>query len=466
MRPHGSITGPLIIILLGVLFLIHAISPDFPLTDWFGLYWPYLLIIWGVVALLEVSFRTFRGSAIPTNGVSGGAWLIIILIAIAGFGSFELRDRDLWWQNTDWSRGFDSAFGEEHEFAINAVQRDIGAAPHIVLQNFRGDAKIIGTNGTELTVGGHKTIRATKEEIAERTNAETPVEVVQDGGKVLIRCNQNRANRRAAVITNLDISVPKGASIEVNGSSGDLDISSVAGDVNLRSGSAGVRLQDIGSNVTVDTRRSDLIRCSNVKGSVDVRGHGSDLELARIDGRVTINGDYTGTVSLQQLSNLVHIQNMRADLQIASIPGELRWDRGSLNLQNAVGPVKVSAHSTDVSLQAISNSLDVSVDRGDIDVKQERAPLANIVVHAGSGNIELALPLAANFALTATTDHGQVENDFGDGLKEQTSGQGARLEGSVGSGAGPSVDIVTGRGTITVRKSGNAGQTSAASVVN
>jgi DUF4097 and DUF4098 domain-containing protein YvlB len=224
-----------------------------------------------------------------------------------------------------------------------------------------------------------------------------------------------------------------------------------------------MRLQDIGGNIIVETRRSDLIRCTNVKGNIDVRGHGSDLELNRIAGQVVINGEYTGTLSLRSLNNVLHLQNIHTDLQVERIPGEIRLDRGSLNIQDAVGPLRVNAHSTDLSLEGVSSAMDISVDRGDLDLKPGKLPLAKITAHTGSGNIDLALPLAASFALTATTDSGQVENDFGDSLKEQTSGRGARLEGSAGSG--PSVDLVTGRGTITVRKASEPTQTTVASVV-
>ena len=35
-----------------------------------------------------------------------------------------------------------------------------------------------------------------------------------------------------------------------------------------------------------------------------------------------------------------------------------------------------------------------------------------------SGNIELAVPAAAHFALNANTANGEIDNQFGDGLKE------------------------------------------------
>ena len=221
--------------------------------------------------------------------------------------------------------------------------------------------------------------------------------------------------------------------------------------MNISSANAGVRLQDVGGRVKVETSRSDVIRCENIKGDVDLRGHGDDVELYKIAGQVTISGDYRGSVSLRELAKPVRVENSRTKLEVQQIPGEVRLDRGSFTAQDVVGPVTLTTHSTDVSFDGFSAGLELTVDRGDIDIRPNRSPLGKIAVHATSGNIELALPQAAKFALNASTERGEIENDFGDSLKESSSGHGAKLEGTVGSG--PDVDLVTSHGTITVRKS-------------
>ncbi len=449
MRPRGSITGPLILIALGVLFLLHTISPQFQIGEMIAQYWPYLLIVWGVLALLEVCVRAMRGAPIPTNGVSGGGWLIVILICIAGLTTFEVRRPDNWWRRAGFERGIE-AFGEERDFSLTTTQRTVGKTPHIVIESFRGDAKIVGNDGTEVTVSGHKSIRAFQSPEADRANSQTPVEVLVQGNTVIIRCNQDKAGIRTPVTTDLDLSVPRGASVEATGTLGDFDVSSLAGDVDLSSENAGMRLQDIGANVKIDTRRSDLVRCTNVTGTIDLRGRGTDVELTKIVGQVSINGDYTGTLSLRDVAKPVRLENMRTQLEVEQVPGEIRLDRGSLNAQNVVGPVKLTTRSTDVTLDGFTNGLELTVDKGDVDLRPGRLPLGRMVVHTRSGNIELALPQTATFALTASTDHGEIDNEFGEALKEQTDGRGARIEGAVGSG--PNLNLVTGRGSITVRK--------------
>ncbi len=449
MRARGSVTGPLILIAIGVLFLIHAVSPDFRIGEMLAEYWPYLLIIWGVIALIEVGIRAARGAPIPANGVSGGAWVLVILICIVGLSSYEVRRSDNWWRRAGFERGI-QAFGEEHDYSVNTSQKTVGKTPHIVIESFRGDAKIVGTDGSDVTVTGHKTIRAFEARESDNANSQTPVELLVQGGTVIIRCNQDKAGSRTPVTTDLDISVPKGATVEATGAVGDFDVSSIAGNVDLSSENAGMRLQDVEGNVTIDTRRSDLVRCTNVKGTVDLRGRGTDVELTNIAGQVTINGDYSGTLSLRDVSKPVRVENMRTQLDVEQVPGEIRLDRGSLTVQNVVGPVKLTTRSTDVTLDGFTNGLELTIDKGDIDLRPGRLPLGKMVVHTRSGNIELALPQTASFALTASTDHGEIDNEFGEALKERAEGRGARLEGAVGSG--PDLSLVTDRGSITVRK--------------
>jgi Putative adhesin len=71
-------------------------------------------------------------------------------------------------------------------------------------------------------------------------------------------------------------------------------------------------------------------------------------------------------------------------------------------------------------------------------------------VHSHSGDIDLAMPQSANFALLASTDHGSIENDLGVSFNEHTEGHGSRLEGT--SGNGPDLHLNTNRGDITLHK--------------
>jgi len=163
-----------------------------------------------------------------------------------------------------------------------------------------------------------------------------------------------------------------------------------------------------------------------------------------------VNGDYTGSVALRDLAKPVRLASMRTQLAVQQVPGEIRLERGSLNARNVIGPVKLTAHSTDITLNGFTEGLDLTVDRGDIELRPQSVPLGHIAVHARSGNIDVALPAAAKFAMNAATGNGEVDNQFGGGLKERSEGRGAKLDGSVGDG--PDLSLITQHGNITVRK--------------
>jgi hypothetical protein len=84
-------------------------------------------------------------------------------------------------------------------------------------------------------------------------------------------------------------------------------------------------------------------------------------------------------------------------------------------------------------------------------------------VRSRTGRIELALPQGSKFDLTATSNRGSVDNEFGEPLKlEPTGRRGATLRGSNG---GPSVNISTDNGQVTVRSASTADSTPPARTV-
>jgi DUF4097 and DUF4098 domain-containing protein YvlB len=250
----------------------------------------------------------------------------------------------------------------------------------------------------------------------------------------------------------MDILVPRGSTIEATGRVGDLDIASLTGAVDVTTDNGTVRIDDIGGDVNVDTRKSDDIHCSKINGSISLRGHGSDVDLSKIAGHVSISGDYNGSISLREISKPVRIESMRTQLDVQAVPGSLVLERGSLDAQNVTGPVKVGTQATDVTFNRFTDAVEIAVDRGDIQLKPAHLPLGRMTVRTRSGDIDISLPDKAPVAVVATTNHGEIQNDFNPALKEDTREHGARLEGAIGSG--PTITLSTDHGDIVLKKAG------------
>jgi len=446
---RGSVIGPLILIGLGVLFLFRNLWPEIPLVDMISRFWPFLLIAWGAIRLLEILFWSMTGKPLPRNGVSGGEWALIFVICIVGATMYTAHNAPSWFPSGRAWRRVVVNMGESYDYTFTPVEKPCARNCRIIIESFRGNAKI--TAGTDLTVkaSGQETVRSFQQNDADSANKQTPLELIQQGDQIIIRTNQDKVSDRVQPNADLDISVPDGSSIEAHGRYGDFDVQGINGNVNIISDNAGVRLENVGGNVLVDTGASDTIRAVDVRGSVELKGHGDDVELQNIAGLVTVNGTYVGQIQLTNLAQPLRWEDPQNSMAFEKLPGQVRASRGEFTGNNVVGPIRLKARSSDVQLSDFTQSLDLTLDRGDIDLKPGKN-LPKMEVHTRSGDIDLALLPGAKFDLRASTEHGDASNDYGDPLREDASGHGANLVGT--TGAGPQLRLETGRGTVTVRK--------------
>ena len=444
---RGSVVGPLVLIAIGFMFLMKNIRPDLPLFNMFMDYWPFLLIAWGVLRLLEILVIYFRGGKLPVSGVSGGEWALVIVLAIVG--------SSVWGVHRFSRDGFGKirvggveVFGESYDYPVELSNIKASKTARIVIDNPRGNTRVVGADIEEVRVNGRKSVRAMGKDEADKANTQSKVQMSAAGEVVTIYGNQDRADG-PRVSTDLEISVPRGASIETRGRYGDVEISDVNGEININSDNAGVRLQNLGGRVRIDTRKSDILRATGVKGDVELKGRGRDIELEDIAGTVLINGAYSGETSLRKLAKGVRFESAVTEFRVERIPGELQLSLSALTGHNLIGPVMVKAKSKDVRFTDVTESINLDIDRGDVELRPGKTT-PKIDVKISSGDIELGLPPQSKFTLNATTRRGEITNDFDPRLKEDKENNGGTLAGTLG--AGPEIKLSTNRGSLTLVK--------------
>ena len=444
---RGSVVGPLVLIAIGLVFLMKNIRPDLPLFNLFMDYWPFLLIAWGVLRLLEILVIYFRGGKLPVSGVSGGEWALVIILTVVGSSV---------WGVHRFSRdglgkirvGGVEVFGESFDYPVELSNIKASKTARIVIDNPRGNTRIVGADIEEVRVNGRKSVRAMGKDEADKANTQSKVQMSAAGDVITIYGNQDRADG-PRVSTDLEISVPRGASIETRGRYGDVEISDTMGEVSINSDNAGVRLQNLGGRVRIDTRKSDILRATGIKGDVELKGRGRDIELEDIAGLVTINGAYSGETSLRKLAKGVRFESAMTEFRVERVPGELQLSLSSLTGHNLVGPVVVKAKSKDIRFTEVTESINLDIDRGDVELRQSKTT-PRIEVKISSGDIELALAPLSKFTLNATTRRGEIINDFDQRLKEDKENNGGSLVGTLG--VGPEIKLTTNRGSLTLMK--------------
>ena len=449
---RSSVIAPLLLILIGGVFLIRNVWPEIPLGDLLSRYWPFLLIAWGGLRLLEILVWAVSSKPLPRSGVSGGEWLLVIFLCIAGSVMYTARHYT-WLPSGRSLRGWVVNMGESYDFTLPTATRSAGKSPRVVIEAFRGNARITGADAEDLTVMGRKTVRSFQQTDADKANGQTPIELVQQGDQWIVRTNQDRVSDDLRVSEDLEITVPKGATIEAHGRYGDFDVRGVNGGVEVNSDNAGVRLDDIGGDVRVDVRKSDIVRATSVKGTFDLKGHGQDVELQNITGQVTITGDFLGQLQFRNLEKPLRFEASHTTLELEKLPGQIHMSLGDFTGNNIIGPVRLNARARDVQLSDFTQSLEMTLDRGDIELRPgSKNPVPKMDVKTRSGDIDLAAPPTAKFDVRLTTQRGEAHNEYGSPLTVEDEHRGQTIAGTVGGG-GPQLRLQTDRGTVTMRKS-------------
>jgi len=443
MRPR-SLTGPLILVIIGGLFLWRNMHPEAPIYEVLALYWPFLLILWGLLRLIEVAWpgSSWRG------GFSGGEVVLIVLICI--FGSM------LWagYRNgIHWSGEGLSVFGNEYDYPI-AVKAPAAGMKRVVFEVARGNIKVTGADTQEVAVNGNKVVRSFQREDADRTNNNTPLEIVPEGDHLLVRANQDRVADNQRLSDDIEVTVPKAMAVEAHGRRGDFEVADVDGDVDLGGARGDVRLNRLGGNARVEVSHSDTIRAADVKGRIDLQGGGSDLSLENVQGQVTINGAFTGTLDFKNLAKPLQFEGARnTELHAEAVPGSISMDMGEFTANGLVGPVRLITRSRDIKIGRFSQAMTIETEHGNIELEPS-LPVPAIDARSGTGNIELTLPEKAAFQLNATAERGDATNDFGPQIQKDTSGRTATLTGKVGDG--PTIRLIASHGEVQVRKGDEA----------
>jgi hypothetical protein len=444
-----SLVWPVLLIALGALFLANNLRPEIPLFRLLAAYWPFLLIAWGGLRLAEVLLAMSTDRPLPSGRLTGGEITLVVFICLIGSGMYAANRRFHTIGIGPFGQRGVEIFGEQFDYPLEG-QKPAAGVKRILIENLRGNVRVTGTAAPEIRITGRKTVRAFSRSDADQANQQSPLEITVTGDQAVIRTSQERVTDERRISDDLEVSVPRGISLEARGRYGDFDVNDLEGGVDINSDNAGVRLNRIGGDVRVDLRRSDIIRAVDVKGKVELKGRGADIELENIAGPVTVNGSYSGDLEFKNLAQPLHFQSRQTDLLVTRIPGHLRLDLSRLTAANVVGPLRLTTRSRDITIEEFTESLELDLERGDVELRPKAAQLAKIDARVRSGDLNLTLPASAHFDLKATTARGEVENGFGPALKLETRDHGATLSGSVGKG--PQISLLTQRGAVRISK--------------
>jgi DUF4097 and DUF4098 domain-containing protein YvlB len=446
-----SLAGPLVLIIIGVIFLLgnlHLIAwPQ--LGHLFARYWPVLLILWGIIRLAEYYSDRSRGYA--TRTVGGAGVLFLIFIIMIGL-SASTADR-LNWQGIRSDMDVDDdffggMFGQNYSFTTT-VEQDLPATlkdGSLRVLSDRGDITVNAWDENRIKVDVSKKVRAQTQDDANKVDAQTKPSISIDGTVITVNANTSQGGN-ASVSSGLEIWVPRALAADVAAHRGDITIAGRTGNVKISSSRGDISVDDVTGNVEIEQRKGD-IHVSKITGDVAANAQAGDTTVSDVNGSLKLEGEYFGGISLSKISKSVKFRTSRTDMELASLDGDLSMDGDELRANNLMGPMKVLTRSKEIHLDDLSGDLRVENSNGGVEVHSNK--LGTIEIDNRKGDVQVVVPEKANFMADFKARNGDINSDFS-GLKVTSGHNESTATGNVGSG-GSKIQISNEHGNIEIRK--------------
>src|SRR5208283_2742820 len=208
--PHRSMAGPVVLILLGVLFLLGTMG----VLNWhglwalFGRYWPALLILWGVLKLIE--HEQAKRSGQPVRGIGVGGVFLMLFLITGGLIATQLSRLDLKSLGEHIQIGdeqdLDEIFGGSTFDYSDELSQEIPAGSTLHVNDDRGTITINVGDSKTMKVSVRKKVRAEQEKDAENYNGKTKPQITVADKLVTLNANTKGAGDKG-VTADMDIYV-------------------------------------------------------------------------------------------------------------------------------------------------------------------------------------------------------------------------------------------------------------------
>jgi hypothetical protein len=449
-RAPRSMAGPVVLIIVGFVFLLATMGKlELPvLARLFAHYWPVLIILWGVMKLLEHQ-RAQRMGMRPSGIGAGGVFLLIFLIGggliatqAAHLNWDEIRDR------IDTENEF-PMFGHTYSYDTQ-LEQAFPAGSSLRVVNDRGAVTLSVSTDGKIHVATHKRVNAENQQNADKRNADTNPQITVSGNNVSLNANTQGAGEHR-VISDLDISLPRKASVMVATRHGDVSVMGRDGDVDIAGQRGDIAVTDVNGKVTLKLDDNSA-RVSRIASDVSVEGKGNDVSIEDVKGAVRLNGDFKESLKLVRIARSVSFKSARTSMEFARLDGDLDLDSGDLQATNLVGPGQLQTRSKDIRLAGVAGDLRLQNENGAVEIRVSK--LGSMQVENRQGDIEIYLPEKAAFQVDAHANNGEIQSDYGELKVENGDNDRSTASGKVGNG-GPQLTLSNEHGTIEIHRGGS-----------
>jgi|GEM_PF-2086001 len=435
-----SITGPLLIILIGSLLLAQNLYADFSIWNAFAEHWPWLLVAWGGLRLAEHGLRAAQGEPGPAP-MRASALVLAVLLCTAGSAAHGI-------ERADWPGDFNLFWGglkhlePAHPVLVEGSWPAAGIKT-LAIDGYLGDIQIVGDDGDSIRLEGKRKIAADSAEQARRASDTSPVGFTVTAETATLSPSGGSQRRFSGDFV---VHAPRSLAVRVSGGDGELKLRDFAAGATIEAAGA-VDVEDIDGSVNVRLRHGRRFEARRIGGDVRLEGGAHNVEAHEVDGAVRLTGDHFGRLEIAATGPL-EVAGRRLEVQApAGIAGRLKAEKRKLEIAGVPGRLDVTTRERwRIEASELGGPTRLIGSRGEARVELGPERIHDLEVRLESGDIELRLPPDADFELEAQA------TDIDNALPKADDGSGGPLKLSSGGG-GAKIRLETDRGRIRLEPS-------------
>ena len=444
-RTSGIFPG-LVLITVGALLLLHNYR-GLELGDVLLRWWPLALIFLGLIKIYDRTVAS-RSDDPGAARITGGEILLVVgmLVLLSCVVAVDYGRRAIGGKLPI------EISGDSYPFDLDVAPKPVPENARITVRGGHGDITVRATDVPEIRVAGKKNVHAWSENDASRRAGPVSVEIVQNGDGYEIHPTGASAGD-SRITVDMEIQVPKKASVTVRNEKGDITVSDMATPVSITSANGDVEVRDTASDVNIEMHKGD-VKVSDTKGDIKISGKGTQVDVASTTGSFTLDGEFYGPIRADKVTKGLRFISQRTDLTLTSLTGHMEVSSGNLEIVDAPGDITLRTNRYSVTIENATGKVKVDNRDGDVEMRFSAPPKADIDATNTNASISLTLPESASFNIVADCHSCDIDSEFSaDTLKKTSAESGdSHLEGKYGTARGPKITLKTSYGTLYIKK--------------
>jgi DUF4097 and DUF4098 domain-containing protein YvlB len=245
----------------------------------------------------------------------------------------------------------------------------------------------------------------------------------------------------------VDISGTKYGSTEQLRDSLKVEIHNTPNSLDIRTVRPSSHIGSLGVHYVLHVPRKALLeRITTSNARIQVRDVANAAHLKSSNGSIRAE-NIAGDVEAHTSNSSIDLDSVRGNAQLKSSNGRIHADNigGECNAETSNSSIKIRLET------APATPIRLVTSNGSIELTMEKTPKNDIRAETRNSSITLHLPASTSARLTADTSNSSISSDF-DVRAEIHDGKKNHIDGSIGNGSGPRIELSSSNGHIRVVK--------------